>query len=194
MRFEENEDSFWLRRFVIGSPVRKNPKVDLYSRTRKVFELSLGLSIMLILIFFLTFQKFDKEVIKTVVPQMEIIIEDIPQTSQIKAPLPPSRPAIPVASEDEDLLDDVTIEDTEIRFTEIPPPPPPPKIEEEEIPPFLPFESQPKIIGGYEALKKIIKYPELAVKAQVEGQVVIRTLVNKQGIPEDFELLIGLGL
>ncbi|RKY86960.1 energy transducer TonB [candidate division KSB1 bacterium] len=171
----------------------KNPKVDLKLKYRKVLELCLIISLALHTILFLGFKKFESQPVEEVAPQLNIVIEDIPKTVQIKAPPPPSRPAIPVASEDEDLMDDVTIEDTEIKFDEIPPPPPPPQVTEEEIPPFLPFEQQPKIIGGYEAFRKTIIYPEIAIKAKVEGQVIIRTLVNKKGIPEKFQVVKGIG-
>ena len=169
--------------------IRKNPDVDLKLKYKKVLELGTVLSLLFMILLFLSFKKFEVQVVEQVAPQIDIVVEDIPQTVQVKAPPPPSRPAIPVASEDEDLMDDVTIEDTEIRFDEIPPPPPPPTIEEEEIPPFLPFEAQPKIIGGYAAFKARIKYPELAQKAKIEGQCVIRTLVNKQGVPENFQII-----
>jgi len=169
--------------------IRKNPDVDLKLKYKKVLELGMVISLVLMVVLFLSFKKFETEVVEQVAPQIEIVVEDIPKTVQIKAPPPPSRPAIPVASEDEDLMDDVTIEDTEIQFDEIPPPPPPPQIVEDEIPPFLPFEQQPKIIGGYASFRKRIKYPELAQKAKVEGQCVIRTLVNKKGIPENFQIV-----
>ena len=173
--------------------IRKNPDVDLKLKYKKVLELGLVLSLLFMVLLFLSFKKFEVQSIEQVAPQIDIVVEDIPQTVQIKAPPPPSRPAIPVASEDEDLMDDVTIEDTEINFEEIPPPPPPPQIEEEEIPPFLPFEQQPKMIGGYPAFRARVEYPELAQKAKLEGRVQIRTLVNKQGIPAQFEVVKDIG-
>jgi len=172
---------------------RKNPQVDLKLKYKKVLELGMVISLILMVVLFLSFKKFETEVVEQVAPQIEIVVEDIPKTLQIKAPPPPSRPAIPVASEDEELMDDVTIEDTEIQFDEIPPPPPPPQIEEDEIPPFLPYEQQPKIIGGYPAFKARVKFPEIAEKAQLEGMVSIRTLVNKKGIPEQFEIMKDIG-
>ena len=41
---------------------------------------------------------------------------DIPQTEQFEQPPPPARPSIPVASDREDLEDDVTIEDTDLKI------------------------------------------------------------------------------
>jgi len=184
--FEERRKRFKIAKI----HVKKNAKLDLMKIYRKASKLGYVISFCIMTVVFLTFQKFETDVVQTVPPEVNIVFEDIPQTVQIKAPPPPSRPAIPIASEDEDLMDDVTIEDTEIQFDEIPPPPPPPSIEEDDnIPPFLPFEQQPKIIGGFEALKGRIRYPELAITAKVEGQVIVRTLVNQQGIPEKFQVL-----
>ena len=58
----------------------------------------------------------------------QIIIEqiDIPLTQQIDLPPPPARPSVPIESEDED-LEDVTIEETDLESFEAwdaPPPPP----------------------------------------------------------------------
>jgi len=56
-----------------------------------------------------------------------------------------------------------------------------------ETPAFLAWEQQPKIIGGYAAFRRLIAYPAIAQKSKVEGQVVIRALINKKGIPERFQ-------
>ena len=121
-------------------------------------------------------------------------IEDIPETEQLKKPPPPAAPSVPIESEDEDLMEDITIEDTEILdFSNFDVPPPPPPIEEEEIPDFLPLENQPKPIGGIGAIQKLIKYPEIAIKAGIQGQVVIHVLVNEEGIPVETRVLKSLG-
>ena len=58
---------------------------------------------------------------------------------------------------------------------------------------FLPPENQPKIIGGYEAIRKYLKYPEEAKKFGIEGVVWIKALIGIDGIPERIELMEGLG-
>jgi len=188
--FMKDFENLMTRFKIAAKHAKKNPKIDLMLKYRKAIETGFIVSLLCMTIVFFSFRKFDGQKIEQVPPEITIVIEDIPQTAHVKAPPPPSRPAIPIASEDDELMDDVTIEDTEIQFTEIPPPPPPPKIEEDDnIPPFLPFEAQPKIIGGFEALKKRIKYPDLAIVAKVEGQAVVRTLVNENGKPIDFQIL-----
>ncbi|MFC1734326.1 energy transducer TonB, partial [candidate division KSB1 bacterium] len=65
--------------------------------------------------------------------------------------------------------------------------------EEEEIPPFLPFEDQPQPIGGMDAIRNLVKYPELAQKAGIEGLVIIQVLVDKEGVPREFNVVQSLG-
>ena len=62
-----------------------------------------------------------------------------------------------------------------------------------DVPQFLPLKNQPKIIGTYEAIWKNLKYPEKAKKAGIEGIVVLRALVGKEGNIEKIEVTKGLG-
>ena len=173
--------------------MHKKPEVDLKLKYRRVFELSLLITFLLLTIIFLSFKKFEFERQIVEAPDMQFEIADIPKTEQVKRPPPPSRPTIPVESDDPELADDVTIEDTDIDLLEdIPTLPPPPKIEEEEeeeIPTFLPLEDQPKLIGGLESIYKYLEYPEIAKKAQVEGTVVVMIVVGKTGLPDEVTVL-----
>lgn len=174
--------------------MKVNPKVNMKLRARKVFEACLVLSLGLHILMFLAFRDFKGEGVELDELNQILEIEDIPETEQLERPPPPSAPAVPVESEDEDLMDDITIDDTEIvDFTSFAAPPPPPPVEEEEIPEFLPLEDQPRPIGGIEAIQKLIKYPEIARKASIQGQVVIHVLVNEEGIPIETRVLKSLG-
>ncbi|MEE9466399.1 MAG: hypothetical protein V3W14_12600, partial [Candidatus Neomarinimicrobiota bacterium] len=89
---------------------------------------------------------------------------DIPQTQQFVAPPPPSRPLIPVESLDDDYAEDITIEETDLETFadwEAPPPPPSdgPRVR------FIAYDEPPVPIGGFEAILKHLKYPELALAA-----------------------------
>ena len=160
--------------------IRKNPKVDLKIKYKRVIELTLILSLVFCIILFQAFKKFEhKEVISEVEIQ-KIEAEEIPQTQQEKLPPPPSRPAIPIESESEDIPEDATIEETDIDFDEVPPPPPPPPDEEEQII-FVPYDEPPQPIGGFAAIQRNLKYPEIARKAGIEGTVIIYAKVSKQG-------------
>ncbi len=174
--------------------MKKNPKANMQLRSKKVFEACLIVAIILHIAVFSAFKKFETE--EYVFDETETIleIENIPETEQIKKPPPPAAPSVPVESEDEELLDDITIEETEFEsFMFDDAPPPPPRIEEEEIPPFLPYEDQPKVIGGLAAIQRLVKYPEIARKAGIEGQVLILVLVSTDGIPTEFQVVKSLG-
>jgi protein TonB len=106
--------------------LKKNPKYDLKAQYKKVIELTLVLALLICIVLFQAFKKFDQKELKKNFELDKIQAEDIPQTQQEKIAPPPARPAIPIESESEDIPDDVTIDDTEIDFDELPPPPPPP--------------------------------------------------------------------
>jgi periplasmic protein TonB len=175
--------------------MRQHPKVDLRAKSKKVLELCVMASLLAHLAVFLIWPKFEYVAQASDSQVMQIQVEDIPPTQQVKRPPPPARPSIPIESEDETLDDDVTIESTEeMDFTDIPPPPPPPEEEEEVIPPFLPLEDQPKLLGESlgAQLKSLIKYPEMARKAGIQGQVFVRALIGKDGSVEATEIVKGM--
>ena len=167
-----------------------NPKANMRLQARKGFEVSLIFAMIIILGFFMSFQKFEAK--KTDIGKVDtrIEMEEIPETEQSNIPPPPKMPTVPVESEDEDLMDDITIEPTDVMdFKTFKPPPPPPIVEDEDIPAFLPMEQQPKIIGGIERLLELIKYPRIARIAGIEGKVTINVLVNEKGEPVRCEVL-----
>ncbi len=173
--------------------MRTNPNVDLKAKSRKFFELSIALSLLLHIVVFVIFPKFEFKPVDVAQATILVKVDEIEQTQQLRRPPPPNVPAVPIESEDEEIADDVTIDETTFDFADVPPPPPPPPEEEEEIPPFLPLEDQPRIIGGYAAIREHLKYPPIAKKAGIEGVVYIRALIGKDGMPEKIEVLRGLG-
>ena len=155
--------------------MKTNPKVNLKIKTRKTLEICMVLSLLMHIGLFLSFKNFEGDDIVIDDVKRVIEVEDIPETEQIKRPPPPAAPALPVESEDEELLDDITIDETDlVNFTQFTAPPPPAPAAEEEIPDFLPLEDQPQIIGGLAAIQKRVVYPSLAKKAGVEGLVQIK--------------------
>lgn len=165
--------------------MKKNSNADLRIGYRKRFEIAMLATLALLITAFYgarfaTYRGGD------VAKSVDLIIEvaDIPQTEQIKRPPPPARPAIPVPSIDEDLPDDVTIESTELDLSELPPPPPAPAMDDDVDAAFVfvPYDEAPSMIGGLSALARLVKYPELARKAGVEGTVMIGALIDVDGI------------
>lgn len=160
--------------------IRKDPGVSLKLRYPITVRVSLLVSMLVIVALNVAFPRFqakqfiDKEV------HVEIEQFDIPQTQQFELPPPPARPAIPVESENEDLADDVTIEETGLEdFVEWDSPPAPPT--EGPRVRFIPYDDPPKPIGGYEAIHRNIVYPEIAQEAGIEGLVIIYAFVDKTG-------------
>ena len=165
--------------------IYKDPKVDLKLKFRKIFEASLVITLLLVILFLYAFKKFEAEyeLEKTVDVKIETI--EIPQTEQFNRPPPPARPSIPIASEDEDIPDELTIDETEIDFTQpIEEAPPPPPEEEEPIVEFYALSEKPEVLHREEP-----KYPELARKAGIEGMVVVKVLIGTKGDVEKVEVV-----
>ena len=162
----------------MGKKINKNPDVDLKLRYRKVLESSLIVALMVLIILFYSFKQFESIAQLPESPDIKIEVIEIPPTEQINKPPPPSRPSIPVEADDDELLDDVTIEDTEIIFDapEDAPPPPPP---EDEVFEFFAVSEKPIMLQQAKP-----EYPDLARKAQIEGIVVVTVTIGKTGLVE----------
>lgn len=161
----------------------KDPNVDLKLKYRKVLESSLAVSLMVVAITFYSFKQFENLSQLPESPDIQIEVIEIPPTEQISKPPPPSRPSIPVEADDDELLDDVTIEDTEIIFDapEDAPPPPPP--EDDEVFEFFAVSEKPVMLQ-----QATPDYPDLARKAQIEGIVVVTVTIGKTGLVENAKI------
>ena len=122
----------------------------------------------------------------------EQIVEsfDIPPTAQFTTPPPPSRPLIPVASEDEDLAEEITIEETGLEDFAWEAPPPPPDAGSRVK--FVAYEVPPIPIGGMQALLRNVHYPEVALEAGIEGRVVVQAFINEKGEVLETFILTGM--
>jgi len=73
---------------------------------------------------------------------------------------------------------------------------PPPKevVEETEEPRyFVAVEEMPELIGGLRGIQEKIKYPEIAIRARVEGKVYVKAFVDEKGNVVDAEVVKGIG-
>lgn len=172
------------------------PSANLKLQYKRVLEM--GLVISLILHVFLL-QGFKKVKIKSSFTEVKLEalqVEEIPQTEQQRSAPAPSRPTVPIASEDETLPEDETIDFTDLDLeSEPPPPPPPPSMEAEDdgIPVFVPYDEPPQPLGGYAAIQKNLKYPELARKAGVEGRVMVWAQIDTDGNVSRTRIMKSLG-
>ena len=171
--------------------LRKNQEVSLKLRYPITVRMTTLISVIMLIMFLVAFPRFEAKEFLDKEIQIEIEQFDIPQTQQFDLPPPPSRPSIPVESENEDLADDVTIEETELEdFVEWDAPPPPPT--EGPRVRFIPYDDPPVPLGGYSAIQRNIIYPEIAQEAGIEGTVVIQAFVDKKGKVTDTVVLKGI--
>ncbi|MEL6821539.1 MAG: energy transducer TonB [Calditrichota bacterium] len=166
------------------SMLHKTEEADLERNSKRWIEWALLISLIFTASLFFAFQKFDSDVVVNKKIDTPIKPEIIPPTSQYKKPPAPPKPQIPIESDDEEIPEDLTIEETDIDFTqEIDAPLPPPE-EEDPIVPFYALSEKPVVIK-----KAAAKYPELARKASIEGMVTVKVLVDTKGDVEDVVVL-----
>lgn len=176
--------------------LRQNPEVSLKLKYPLVLRVSLVFTLIAMIVMFSSIPRSGRGD-RT---QKEIRIEfetiDIPVIEQqIEAAKPPSRPSIPIEVEDDDLLDDVTIEmSTDISSYEAWDAPPPPPEEDDGGPRvrFIPYDEAPEPIGGFAAIQRNVVYPEIAQEAGIEGTVVIQAFVDEFGKVTDCVVLKGV--
>lgn len=175
--------------------LKKNPKVDLKRKYKRTFELSMILSLIILVSAFKFFPALETEAVDLEAPQELVDMQDVEQTKQEAAPPPPPKPPIPIEAPSDDVLEDIEIADTELDINEIitAPPPPPPVEEEDEPVFFVAVEQMPEPIGGISAIQSKIAYPEIAKRAGVQGRVFVKAFVDESGIVTKVELIKGIG-
>lgn len=174
----------------------KNPQADLRRQYRKFVEISFIVSLALLIVAFKYFPNIKESKVIEQAPQQLINLQDIQQTTQETRPPPPPKPEIPIAVPSEDVLNDITLQSTELNQNANVAPPPPPKEEkkvDEEPQYFVAVENMPEPIGGIAGIQSKIVYPSIAKRAGVEGTVYIKAYVNKKGIVTKAIVLKGIG-
>lgn len=161
-------------------------------------QLGMILSLLIfIVVFKIEIKASGEKEVMAIATQEEVMIEEIVQTKQeIQAP-PPPRPMVPVEVPNDEVIEDEIIAlDAELELDEmIELPPPPPAQEEdgaeEEI--FVVVEQPPVLIGGIQSVQSQVVYPELAIKAGIEGRVVLQFVIRKDGQITDIQVVRGIG-
>jgi TonB family protein len=72
-----------------------------------------------------------------------------------------------------------------------PNPPPPPPDDTGYV--FVPYDTPPEPVGGFKAIQENLVYPELAVKAGIEGRVTVNTQIDKNGRVTQTKVIQSLG-
>lgn len=173
----------------------KQPEANLRLNYSKVLWVCIGISAIFQALLFGMFPYFEAKAYAKSEEPIIIQLEEIPETKQERRPPPPARPVVPVATDNPDISDDVTIEDTDLDLDldDMEPPPPLDDLleeveleEEEEIVELWRVEKQPTVT------KRVTPtYPDIARKANITGKVFVTALVNKQGKVEQIGKVTG---
>ena len=184
-------------RFCSGLP--KNAKVFRAGKSyRKTLELGLVISLVVMITLLQLSKRMNER--RTVIGVTKFsldVVDSMPQTMQRQSAMAPSRPSVPIASEDEEIPEDETIEFTNLDYEEVPPPPPPlPPAQDEwvSIPMFVAYDEPPEPIGGFAAIQKHLVYPEIGRLAGVQGKVILWVQVGKDGETKQIKVAKSMGL
>ena len=172
----------------------KSPQADLKSQYRIQCLRSAAITATAMVLIYAFYPEYYPTV--SLVPKrpISIVLENIPETHQnAQAPAPP-RPQVPLAVEGEDVPDDVTIESTELDFDSI----------SDISMPTLPGLKGPVGAVSDEPIDyteidykphpiRIVtpEYPEEARKKRIEGKVMVKVLVDKEGNVERVDIVDG---
>ncbi len=181
---------------------KKNPKLELHRYSMLFFSIGLTISLSAIILIF----EWRTTAIRSSVDLVssgqlfEEVLYDIPITRQGK-PMPIiQQPQVISVPDDEEIVENIEfdldieiVEESvieEIASTD--------ELEEEvtdEV--FTVTEEMPVFPGGssefYKFVSNNLNYPRKAIKAEVEGKVIVRFVVGKQGNISEVEVLKGIG-
>jgi protein TonB len=175
--------------------VVKTAKAGIKAKARRYFEISLIVALILVTAAFAFFPDLEREAVAIDASDEIVKVEDIENTRQENRPPPPPRPPIPIEAPNSDAIEDIDIS-SEIDVSAVleapTAPPAAKKVEEEEIY-FEVVEDPPTIVGGLDAVRQHLIYPDLAIRAGVEGTVIVLAYVNKNGKVTGTEVMRGIG-
>jgi len=133
-------------------------------------------------------------------PQELFTVEDIQQTKhETKPPPAPDKPKMVTIAITDDEFEEIEFESTELDASLILDTPPPPidrtteQVKDEEPVYFVAVEEMPYPIGGIQAIHDLVKYPEIAKRAGIEGKVYVLAYLNEEGKVEKTEIIKGIG-
>ena len=176
---------------------KKNPKVDLKRKYKRVLELGIISSLSLLILAFKFFPNIENDfVVEESAPDI-IKAVDVEITRQHSIPPPPRQPEILIPVPEEMDPGDLDIGSTELFpnadvTTKREQPPKNDNMEEEEPTIFIAVEQPPSPIGGLEGIRKRVIYPEMAIRAGIQGKVLVYAYVDENGDVFKVELLKGL--
>jgi len=173
--------------------IKRNTKLKLGASEEVVFEASVATSLGIMICLFVFFPRIQPPKRIAVAQQETIKFEEIDRTRQENRPPPPPRPPIPIEAPGDEALEDLEITNTELDVAAEVAPPAPKLSDDDEASYFVAVEEMPQIVGGMEAVLKRLEYPELAMRAGVQGRVYVLAFVNENGDVVKAEVQKGIG-
>jgi len=175
----------------------RDPAVNLRKYYTIFFEVGLIITLM-VFIGLTRINMTPSEPSEYILDTQELVeMEEIIQTRQQPPVPPPPRPPVPVAVPNDVIIDDIDIQiDAELDFLGdafLPPPPQQEEAEEPEEDFFIVVEQMPELIGGIQSLQSKIRYPEMAVRAGIQGRVYVQFIINERGEVENPVVVRGIG-
>jgi protein TonB len=177
---------------------KKTPEADLEGRKGSFMLMGLLAALAVTLVAF-EWTTFDERAGGDLVLDMDFLEEEVIPPSALPPPPPPPPPApttVLEIVEDDEEIEEVEIDDTEVDETTV--------VEivqreeevvEEQI--FTIVEEMPEFPGGeaelFKYLGKSIKYPQMAADAGISGVVYVTFVVDKDGKIRDVKVLRGIG-
>ncbi|MBT7787573.1 MAG: hypothetical protein HN757_01685 [Calditrichaeota bacterium] len=171
----------------------QNQKYDLKFHYRRALELSVILSLSIVILVMMIYKKFEVDINVRAVDVIAIEVADIPRTRIIKPVIKPVKPTVPVESPHIDQAAPMHIDfQDDGGLDRIDPPPPPPPANELPVSRWV-VEVVPTLIGGQQAIIDFITshnlFPEVASKLGVSGIALIGFTVSTTGVPEDIHIM-----
>ncbi len=168
----------------------KNPDVNLKLAYPKVMTRSVAISALSLLALAVMFPSFEIDTAARVHTHDPVICVLPPPTTQPHLPQP-ERPAVPVEADSDEVPEDVTIEPTELILDRAPVDLSPPVRSEtapaeEEVLEFWHVERRPVLTRSMTPV-----YPEVAMRAGLEGDVFVAFTVAADGSVRDVRVLRG---
>jgi len=166
--------------------------VNVKDRYHRAIQAAMVVALLICIVILQAFKRFESRPEPLALRIEAINTIEIPQTVQEKLLPPPVRPAVPIESDSDEIPDDITIGESELRFDEMPAPPEPQAEDDPFSFPFVAYDEPPQPLGGFAAIQKNMIYPELARRAGIEGMVVVWAKISETGEVVDTRIVIPL--
>jgi TonB family protein len=163
----------------------RSPELDLRNKYPRLREVGAVIALGLLTILFYSFKDFKPAEKLQRLPDVSIVIEEIPQTKPYKKPLPPDLPKLPEISENPDLPPFESTWTSNINFGDTNFEAPILNEAEPEVP-FPELSEEPKVIE-----RVIPIYPEMARRLGITGTVFVEIVINTQGEVESPRVVSG---